>query len=415
MKEIKILKIPVFFLLIIISVNAFGQTTNKGILYVSTGTEFSTVKDLDNTEEGEFLNDGEVFIYRNFNNDGIVDFYGNTGLTRFIGNAPQEISGSKDSYLYNVYFDNISEEAPFHLSGMLNVGGLVDFYEGIVDNDTYGGSFTFANEADHVNTSDFSHVDGLVYKLGNTAFTYPIGDGGYYRFAGISDPLSQNTYRAKYYLENSDMDYPHELRPDIITHIDNKEYWTIEPLGEVEDIMITLSWREVTTPEEIIEEPQEENIHIVRWDEETNMWIDEGGVVNTDEQTVTTAVSKYGIFTLARVKSDDILPCQVVVYNAVTPNGDGVNDYFRIDKSNSTCAKNLNVQIFNRWGVKVFETNNYGVDGDLFRGYSEGRATLNKNGQLPTGTYFYVLDYEYEVDNGTDRHKEAGYLYLNGN
>lgn len=392
-----------------------AQTTNIGKLTVEENTKFSTVEAFKNNNSGEFYNDGDSYIYSHFNNDGIVDFNQETGMTHFIGSNYQLISGQNPSYFYNILFDNISEDAPFQLSNQLNVYGLVNFFNGIVDNDNYGGQFMFNGTANHFNTSDFSHVDGHVEKSGEQEFIFPIGDGGYYRFAGISDALSQNTYRAKYYLENSDMNYPHELRPDIITHIDNKEYWTIEPLGGVEDIMITLSWREVTTPEEIIEEPQEENIHIVRWDEETNMWIDEGGVVNTDEQTVTTAVSKYGIFTLARVRSDDILPCQVVVYNAVTPNGDGVNDYFRIDKSNSTCAKNLNVQIFNRWGVKVFETNNYGIDGDLFRGYSEGRATLNKNGQLPTGTYFYVLDYEYEVDNGTDRHKEAGYLYLNGN
>ncbi|MDN3664355.1 hypothetical protein QWY92_02910 [Algibacter miyuki] len=61
-----------------------SQTSNTGVLTVSEGTVFSTVKRFDNQTSGTFYNDGDAYIYSHFNNEGIVDFYGTTGLTRFI-------------------------------------------------------------------------------------------------------------------------------------------------------------------------------------------------------------------------------------------------------------------------------------------------------------------------------------------
>jgi len=393
-----------------------SQTTNQGALYISEGTIFSTLEDFDNQTTGSFINDGDAYIYRDFNNDGVVDFY-EGGLTRFIGLASQSISGTEESYLYDVYFDNSSSAVPFELSGMINIGGEADFYNGIVDNDNYGGMITFDTEGTHINTSDYSHVDGKVHKLGDNDFIFPIGDSGYYRFGGISSPSSiTSIFSGKYYLENSDLIYSHELRAGVIEQIDDQEYWTIEKeTTSEEDVLVTLSWREETTPEVMISAAEEGNLTIVRWDEGLNMWVDEGGAIDLDSQTVTTSVNGYGVFTFGIVNSSEVLPCHIVVYTAVTPNGDGVNDYFLIDTSNNECAYNLEVQIYNRWGVKVFESDDYGVNGDVFDGYSTGRMTIDDTNQLPTGTYYYILEYDYDTSTGTKRHKQAGYLYLSGN
>ena len=210
--------------------------------------------------------------------------------------------------------------------------------------------------------------------------------------------------------------YSHELKAGVIEEIDNQEYWTINKESAAdEEMLITLSWREETTPQSMINAASQEALTIVRWDEETNMWVDEGGVIDFENKTVTTAVNGYGVVTFGRLNAEKILPCHIVVYNAVTPNGDGKNDYFLIDTSNNECASNLNVQIFNRWGVKVFESDNYGVDGDVFDGFSTGRLTVDGAKQLPTGTYYYILDYRYGNPSQNNRHKQAGYLYLSGN
>ncbi|MEM0516895.1 gliding motility-associated C-terminal domain-containing protein [Aequorivita flava] len=392
-----------------------AQTSNEGMLYVSEDTKFSTVERFNNLNTGSFYNDGNTFIYSHFNNEGVIDFYQNTGITRFIGRSDQMISGSKVSYLFNTLFNNTSNSVPFLLSGSIHISGEADFFEGIVDNDNFGGAITFNTNANHINTSDYSHVDGLVNKFGNTEFTYPIGDGGYYRFGGISAPASNSAvFDGKFYFENSNDQYPHDLKAGIILEIDNQEYWTIEKESSAsEDLLITLSWRDVTTPATMISAAERETLTIVRWDEPTNMWVNEGGVINMGNQTVTAAATGYGVFTFGRLVEGEVLGCSsLAIYNAVSPNDDGMNDYFRIEATDN-CARDMHVLIFNRWGVKVFETDNYGPDGDVFDGTSTGRVTIKSKDRLPTGTYFYILNYEYGDPALGNRHKQTGFLYLN--
>ena len=63
------------------------------------------------------------------------------------------------------------------------------------------------------------------------------------------------------------------------------------------------------------------------------------------------------------------------VPNAFSPNGDGKNDLFKIPFI--TNLKENNVVVFNRWGKKVFEADNY--------------ANTWDGENLPSGTYFYVV------------------------
>jgi gliding motility-associated-like protein len=99
--------------------------------------------------------------------------------------------------------------------------------------------------------------------------------------------------------------------------------------------------------------------------------------------------------------------CQINVYNAITPNGDGDNDIIRID--GISCYPKNKVEIYNRWGVLVYEVEGYDNTTNVFTGYSNGRVTIKQGEGLPTGTYYYVL--EYTNANGESNSK-AGYLYL---
>ena len=103
-----------------------------------------------------------------------------------------------------------------------------------------------------------------------------------------------------------------------------------------------------------------------------------------------------------------VLPaCDIIVYNAVSPNNDGLNDFFFIDGIN--CYPNNTVEIYNKWGILIYETRGYDNSLKSFRGQSEGRSTLNKNEGVPDGTYYYILKY---VDEENKTHDKAGYLYV---
>ncbi|HIB48713.1 MAG TPA: tandem-95 repeat protein [Flavobacteriaceae bacterium] len=100
------------------------------------------------------------------------------------------------------------------------------------------------------------------------------------------------------------------------------------------------------------------------------------------------------------------------IFNGITPDGDGLNDFFRVLGIENFPDNNM--KIYNRWGVLVFETDGYGgANGEenVFRGFSNGRATVRSDETLPTGTYFYIL--VREDPNSGETLKNSGYLYIN--
>ncbi|KFC60589.1 hypothetical protein FEM08_06310 [Flavobacterium gilvum] len=98
----------------------------------------------------------------------------------------------------------------------------------------------------------------------------------------------------------------------------------------------------------------------------------------------------------------------VEVFNALTPNDDGNNDVFTITGLENYPDNTL--EVFNRWGVKVYSTEGYGQNGNFFRGFAEGKNVVKQSEGLPSGTYFYVLRY---VNNSGVARTRSGYLFLN--
>ncbi len=419
----------ILFVFFIVSSYTFGQSpskeviVNEGLLSVSEEGILSTTHDFSNQKTGTVKTDGSTYYYSNFHNDNLYyhDDKKSTAkavFTRFNSDkGKQIISGKEPSFFYDVILDNAEENIAFDLKNEINIKGAVDFKDGIIKVDSLVGGLTFHHGARAINPNDNSHADGFVEKIGNEEFTYPKGNKGFYRYAHITAPeLIKDTYHGKYMLDDKIFLKEHNTKSGVIELVNNREYWIIEEgkANKEHNIMLTLSWDERTTPKELLYNPTKD-LHILRWDIDQKMWVDEGGVANLDTKEVTTvsAVKGFGYFTLGTVKTNLLLDGDVVIYNLVTPNDDGKNDYFLIDNINY--FPNNKVEIYNRWGVKVYETTNYDSKGNVFRGYSEGRVTLNKKEKLPTGTYFYIVTYEYVNAQGSRMIKKSGYLHLENN
>ena len=97
----------------------------------------------------------------------------------------------------------------------------------------------------------------------------------------------------------------------------------------------------------------------------------------------------------------------IIPYNGMSVDGDDKNDYFHIGGIES--YPNNIVRIYNRWGVKVFETEGYDNVTRVFRGISNGRVTVNAPEKLPQGTYYYVIEY---YDHNNYKESKVGWLYI---
>lgn len=70
----------------------------------------------------------------------------------------------------------------------------------------------------------------------------------------------------------------------------------------------------------------------------------------------------------------------LIVPNLVTPNADNLNDEFKIKHIGE--FENFSVKIFNRWGAKIFESQNINFTWD---------ARTNTGYIIPDGTYYYII------------------------
>jgi gliding motility-associated-like protein len=91
----------------------------------------------------------------------------------------------------------------------------------------------------------------------------------------------------------------------------------------------------------------------------------------------------------------------IEIYNGISPNNDNQNEIFLIRYIDLLPDTQQNkVTIYNRWGSKVFEIDNYNNTSNVFRGLSD-------NGNiLPSGTYFYKIEFT------GGRESMTGYLYI---
>jgi gliding motility-associated-like protein len=87
------------------------------------------------------------------------------------------------------------------------------------------------------------------------------------------------------------------------------------------------------------------------------------------------AKNSHNCFKTKTISINDLF-CDIP--NVITPNDDDFNDSFDL-----TLLNPKNLIIYNRWGVKVYEKENY---------LSEWHGQNNKDKRLPDGVYFYVID-----------------------
>jgi gliding motility-associated-like protein len=124
----------------------------------------------------------------------------------------------------------------------------------------------------------------------------------------------------------------------------------------------------------------------------TYLWTPSSGlssttVLNPDASPSVTTTYTLNVTNPQGCIASDAVTITVVPYcikpmEAFTPNGDGINERWLI--TNGNCLTSAKAQVFNRYGAKVFESNDYKNTWD---GTYEGKP-------LPDGTYYYVISYK---------------------
>lgn len=344
---------------------------------------------------GNFVNNGELFVYNNLVNEGGISYETTTSVFKFKGNIAQQLKGSGTTVFNNALFDNASTKAPFSLEKNITIKGNADFTDGVISY-ANNGLMIFDDAAQALNVSSESFVTDKVRKVGNDTFVFPIGDNRttnyVYRKVKMEAPtLATAIVDAQFLWENPGNLYNTNVKPDKIEVIDSQEYWVVDDLNGNSLPELTFYWDASTTPNSILTSDFLERITIARWD--GSQWINEE-VVNIDAKTSSIRIkpSGDGVFTFALLKVvlPDFFPTLFTGKTQVNGYSGNIDFVVFVGEANGVDANGINPVEF-----RIADSNQFQFSFDV------GLATLN-------GHNLNNADWSYKLENGLHKFTYIG-------
>ncbi len=347
--------------------------------------------------------EGAVGFHADFINDG--DFDQNLGFAGFYNfNGFRTVSGDNRAVFYDLEVDVLDD---LELYTSLGVRNIMEYTTGrvITPRDDISISLDYLNFDIYLGEGDTEHTDGYASITGSNEFIFPIGDDVRLRPMIIPNQSNQSYFRGAFFYENPNTpttfstSFDTSNKENFIKNISNYEFWDLDGTEETE---VTLTW-DVESNIPLIADTIE-LLRVVGWGKDDNKWKDLGQIDVTgdlSEGTITSIAfipDDYEVLTIGS-KLDDSLES---INYAISPNGDGANDYLVIP--GIELQPNNKLEIYNRWGALVYGKKSYTND---WQGTAEeGGLVLNKKEGLPDGVYFYALTFD-----GEER-THTGWIYI---
>ena len=345
---------------------------------------------------------GLVGFHTDFINDsgfdenlGLVGFYHDESNLMISGTSSPaffdlEIAVENDLYIEEPI--TINNSLNFIYGNITSVRNNKNIYTKISENAFYEGAV------------DMAKINGHAAVEGQKIFSFPVGDENLIKPLSIEFIDGPFLAKCAYFRENPNFPESFNTGFDInrkdadLSAIHTQEFWNVTTSGMIQ---ITLNWNSDGNLGSMAKEI--EHITVAGWDKKNEQWtnlgnfkyegeIDQGWVTSN-----TFNANDYEIFTLGFLF--DLNDIDSGNY-ALTPNGDGANDFFILKIVEEYPSNKL--MIFNREGQLVYEKTDYQNE---FNGISN-KKIIQKGQHLEEGVYFYILDIK------AHNLKYQGYIYL---
>lgn len=339
-------------------------------------------------------NGGSIGFHTNFINESPMD--NNLGLAGFYGSERITVSGTVTPQFYDMELalendmqldlgvDNISNTNFIFGNIHTNLSQPNIFYN-FVDNSFYNGE------------NDFSKIEGYAAITNQQEFGFPIGDNEYLRPLILISESVNLFAKSAYFYEDANNPvslantYNTATKAFDVELVSTAEFWQLE--GTVPST-VSLSWNLRSNLSRLTNDVS--MIIPVGWSKAQQQWVNlsrSAPVGTITEGFITTRSilpDEFEIITFGTSKEpyEPLAKDVLFIDNFfVSVNGDGVNDTFYIEELEEF---NSNfVQIYDRYGLKVFEKTNYTNE---FVGFSNlDNVPFGAEEGLPTGVYFYTI------------------------
>ena len=214
-------------------VKAQQAFTNNGNLQIHPGAMVTGFGNFTNNSSAALINNGSFYVKGNITNDQASMAVG-TGTLYLNGGSAQSLGGSQPFKTYNLESDNSSG---ITLNIDLSVSGVHTFTSGMIATSSTPNYMIYEAGSSYTGDNDSRHVDGWVKKMGNTNFTFPVGDATYERVIAISNLSSGSEFNCRYYTPTSNI---YNLFSPIV-QVKANEYWQLNHISGG-TAQVTLNW-----------------------------------------------------------------------------------------------------------------------------------------------------------------------------
>ena len=343
---------------------------NSTTLFIGENTVLSAPDSIVNN--GTIINNGDIQVAGIWQNNGTYE--PGSGQLTLTSSQPQVINHNDQSFTRL----NINGGGEKIFGADIYIENELVLTNGILVSSN-NSKITIEDGADIIGGSDESYVDGPVYHVGNGDKFFPLGTGDVFlpvRLLNIQG--NAPTIGVLLFSPNPNLEVQGNL--DAVT---DQEYWQVDVLeGTFEGSGVILPIRDEFFMESIDQAAVAEAASLeVPFQSlgrfETTGDLTTGSVTSSELVTM-------NFLTIGAIQQET--STELNVFNAVSPNDDGLNDILKIQ--NITLFPNNIVTIYTRWGDKVFEMAGYDNNENVFKGFSNVRNTK----ELPEGTYYYVIE-----------------------
>ncbi|MCB9364818.1 MAG: T9SS type A sorting domain-containing protein [Flavobacteriales bacterium] len=261
-------------------------------------------------------------------NTALVEFKTCVDTSKWNSTTPIDIYDVKVNNKKGLLIDN----------GNMTIIDSLIFVDGIIYNDV--NEIIFTDGAKWTGASVSSHIDGEAIKVGNNAFTFPLGNAGYYNPIGISAPsVITDEFKARFHRAEPINRYVIDPSLD---HISSVDYWDLERVTGSSSLMVTLYWNSV---DHYITDLND--LVVSHYDGGTSEWENMGGLAaggaSAGSIISTVVFNTFSPITFGSIAGVNPLPIDLISFDGKL-NEDQVdltwitsseinNDYFTIERS----------------------------------------------------------------------------------
>ena len=392
MKKIFVLLIR---LIITSSIFAQGFTNHGAKINIASGVVV-TVGDLTNEtagDDGMIYLDGTLQVRGNITNSSDGHLFGDIESSPdgqvILSGQDKNIGGQTEIYFENLTVNDArTMQINANVFGDLTLNGVLDLNSNVLT--ISNGQSSAINYTSGYIKSETTENDGLgivTWKIGNNIGTYSVPFGSAQSTENdlnISLNITNAGSSANGYINFAT--YPTNSQnsplPDDVISLNNFDalaiadrFWLIQPIYSTNpDFSLKISFldEDLDTTSNIYLNP--DSLAIIRYNPDEDTWSDLKIPSVTNGNKITANISGTDVYKWFSIASEqaDTQNIEIIIPNGITPNNDNYNDTWVIEG-----CENCKVYIYNRWGDKVYYSENYDNTWD--------------GGKNPSGAYYYVI------------------------